>query len=316
MNEEELNELKLKMSLEVPNQPTVIKTQLPLDNDTSFDIYFDIFNGERKKYLYIKLIENSAVAPFYYNRSYTIEELRKLNNIFMAVDMDQTRKHLKDLFDKKKVELSPNQETGGITMILEVGLFATVFKIKFELYKEMIPENEKDEQLINLYNINKRKLKFAKKLLGLYEGKIDQNIIEELRNIFDIENNAANNNCAKTPFDEFKEILGKKKFGKIMKESNDAKDIIFKVEIKNKTEKKLTPDNIKFKLDKKSSNAFCKDITFLFYEKDKYQKGIITFYFDEDTEPGEHKCIFDVFIEGKQLKDYQFILNITIPEKE
>lgn len=64
MNEEELNELKLKMSLEVPNQPTVIKTQLPLDNDTSFDIYFDIFNGERKKYLYIKLIENSAVAPF------------------------------------------------------------------------------------------------------------------------------------------------------------------------------------------------------------------------------------------------------------
>ena len=240
MNEEELNELKLKMSLEVPNQPTVIKTQLPLDNDTSFDIYFDIFNGERKKYLYIKLIENSAVAPFYYNRSYTIEELRKLNNIFMAVDMDQTRKHLKDLFDKKKVELSPNQETGGITMILEVGLFATVFKIKFELYKEMIPENEKDEQLINLY----------------------------------------------------------------------------KVEIKNKTEKKLTPDNIKFKLDKKSSNAFCKDITFLFYEKDKYQKGIITFYFDEDTEPGEHKCIFDVFIDGKQLKDYQYILNITIPEKE
>ena len=73
MNEDELNELKLKMSIEVPNQPTVIKEQLAIDNDPSFDIYFDIFNGERKKYLYIKLVENSAVAPFYYNRSYTIE---------------------------------------------------------------------------------------------------------------------------------------------------------------------------------------------------------------------------------------------------
>jgi hypothetical protein len=316
MNEDELNELKLKMSIEVPNQPTVIKEQLAIDNDPSFDIYFDIFNGERKKYLYIKLVENSAVAPFYYNRSYTIEELRELDPIFMAVDINKAKGHLKRLFENNKVKLTYNEETGGIKMILEVRLFYDPYPITFELYKEMIPDNEKDEQLINLYNINKRKLKFAKKLLGLYEGKIDQNIIEELRNIFDIENNAANNNCAKTPFDEFKEILGKKKFGTIMKESNDAKDIIFKVEIKNKTEKKLTPDNIKFKLDKKSSNAFCKDITFLFYEKDKYQKGIITFYFDEDTEPGEHKCIFDVFIDGKQLKDYQYILNITIPEKE
>ncbi len=316
MNEEELNELKLKMSLEVPNQPTVIKTQLPLDNDTSFDIYFDIFNGERKKYLYIKLIENSAVAPFYYNRSYTIEELRELNTIFMAVNMDQTRKHLKDLFDKKKVELSPNQETDGITMILEVGLFATVFKIKFELYKEMIPENEKDEQLINLYNINKRKLKFAKKLLGLYEGKIDQNLIEELINNFDLEPKTSNINSGEIPIGKLKDIFVKEKNGKLIKESNDSKDYIFKVEIKNNTKKELTTDNIKFELDEKSSDAYCKDITFLFYETDKGQKGIITFYFDNNTEEGKHICYFDVFIDGKQLEDTKFKLKITIPERE
>ena len=316
MNEDELNEIKLKMSLEVPKQPTVIKTQLPIDNDTSFDIYFDIYNGDRKKYLYIKLMENTAVAPFYYDRSYTIEELRELDSIFMSVDIDKAKKHLKDLFDNKKVELNYNEETGGITMILEVRLFYIAYPIKFELYKEMIPENEKDEQLNNLYNIDKKKLKFAKKFLALFEGKIDPNLIEEFKNHFDLEPTTANNNVTEHIIDKLKEIFEKKKTGKLMKDSNDTNDYIFSVDFKNATEKKLCPDDIKFELDENSSNAFCKKVTFFFYDRDKYQKGIITFYFGEDTEPGDYNCCFDVFINGNQLKDTKFKLNITIPEKE
>jgi hypothetical protein len=315
MNEDELNELKLKMSIEVPNQPTVIKEQLAIDNDPSFDIYFDIFNGERKKYLYIKLVENSAVAPFYYNRSYTIEELRELDPIFMAVDINKAKSHLKRLFENNKVKLTYNEETGGIKMILEVRLFYDPYPITFELYKEMIPDNEKDEQLINLYNINKKKLKIAKKFIDLYEGKIDQNIIEELRKNFDLEPKNVDIKNSEFPIDNLKEIFAKDRKGVLLKEKNDDNDYVFKVEIKNTTGKKLSPDDINFELDQNSSEIFCKKVTFFFYDTDKYQKGIISFYFDRDANPGKYNCYFYVSIDKRKLEDFKFKLNITIPGK-
>jgi len=316
MNEDELNELKLKMSIEVPNQPTVIKEQLAIDNDPSFDIYFDIFNGERKKYLYIKLVENSAVAPFYYNRSYTIEELRELDPIFMAVDINKAKGHLKRLFENNKVKLTYNEETGGIKMILEVRLFYDPYPITFELYKEMIPDNEKDEQLINLYNINKKKLKIAKKFIDLYEGKIDQNIIEELRKNFDLGPKNVDIKNSEFPIDNLKDIFPKKeKKGILLNEKNDDNDYVFKVEIKNNTGKKLSPDDINFELDQNSSEIFCKKVTFFFYDTDKYQKGIISFYFGRDANPGKHTCYFYVSIDKRKLEDFKFKLNITIPGK-
>ena len=77
----------------------------------------------------------------------------------------------------------------------------------------------------------------------------------------------------------------------------------------------MTQDDIKFKLDEDSSDLFCKNITFLLFETDKYQQCIITFFFDEDSEPGEHTCYFDVFIDNRRLNDIKFKLNITIPEQ-
>ena len=86
--------LALKMSQVVPRQTTVIKEKLPMDDneDTSFDIYFDIYNYENEDYLYIKLIENSAVSPFYYNKSFTLEELCEIHRIFKADDIAQVKK--------------------------------------------------------------------------------------------------------------------------------------------------------------------------------------------------------------------------------
>ena len=123
-------------------------------------------------------------------------------------------------------------------------------------------------------------------------------------------------NNTQLQIDKLKEIFYTEKNGKLIKETNDNKDYIFYVQIKNKTEKKLTPGDIKFKLDENFSDLFCKNINFLFYEKDKYQQCIITFFFDEDADPGKHTCYFDVFIENRQLKDIQFKLKITIPEQK
>ena len=122
-------------------------------------------------------------------------------------------------------------------------------------------------------------------------------------------------NMTQLQIDNLKNIFTKRKFGNLLKNNEDNKDYIFLVVIKNTTEKKLTPDIIKFELDENSSDLFCKNINFLFYETNKYQKGTITVFFDEDSEPGEHTCYFDVFIDNRRLNDIKFKLNITIPEQ-
>ena len=63
------DEIYQQMSKEVPKREDVIKTELQiLEEDISFDVYSDIYKIEDENYLYIKMEENSAVAPFFYNK--------------------------------------------------------------------------------------------------------------------------------------------------------------------------------------------------------------------------------------------------------
>ena len=84
------NKRDLKMSAIITENErnSAYKTVLDIDEDTSFNISYDTFIYDEKKYLYIKMEENTALAPFYYNRSYEINELHKINNIFRAVDIE------------------------------------------------------------------------------------------------------------------------------------------------------------------------------------------------------------------------------------
>lgn len=310
--------LNLKMSKSLFNQPNVIKRQLPIDSDTSFDIFFDIFKGESKDYLYIKLVENSAVSPFYYNRSYTLEDLQILHRIFLADNMDQVKEDLKDLFTHNKVKLFYAKNNDGIIMELEVYLFMKIYKINFELYKEIIPEEEKDAQLNNLYYINKRKKQLAKQMysfLKRYEGNMDQKILDDLKSHFDILDNDENiyrQEELEFENEDLKEIFGiKPRKGKFDKNLNK-----YGVEIKN-TSKMAWPLNfIKFKMDEKSSTIKCKEneIVYPFYEIGINQDGQYYFLFDEKVVPGKYICCFNVLIEGKKLKDTQFKVKIEIKE--
>ena len=56
-------ELILEMSKNITQRESASKYKLPIDEDTSFFIYFDIWN---KEYLYFKMEENTAVSPFFY----------------------------------------------------------------------------------------------------------------------------------------------------------------------------------------------------------------------------------------------------------
>ena len=176
MNGESLErELDKEMANEVPKKETVYVERLSIDEDTSFNIYYDIYKDGNTDYLYIKMTENTAVAPFYYNRSFTIEELQELDDIFRTCDLNEIKDHIKSLFEEKKIKLIyDNENKTIIKMELSVVLFVTKYKIYFKLYKEMIPEEIKDRELLNLYEIEKNKIKMIKELASIFNSFSNQ----------------------------------------------------------------------------------------------------------------------------------------------
>ena len=176
MNGESLErELDKEMANEVPKKETVYVERLSIDEDTSFNIYYDIYKDGNTDYLYIKMTENTAVAPFYYNRSFTIEELQELDDIFRTCDLNEIKDHIKSLFEEKKIKLIyDNENKTIIKMELSVVLFVTKYKIYFKLYKEMIPEEIKDRELLNLYEIEKNNIKMIKELASIFNSFSNQ----------------------------------------------------------------------------------------------------------------------------------------------
>ena len=177
-----MNEYNIKrnldkvMSLEVPNKPTSFVEELKIDEDTSFSIYYDIYNDENEDYLYIKMVENTAEAPFYYNRSFTIEELQELDKSWKSCDLKDIKEHIKTLFNKRKIKLFYDNDNNKeiIKMELNILLFEDKYNVYFRLYKEMIPEEMKDKELLNLYKIEKSKIKMIKELASIFNSFSNQ----------------------------------------------------------------------------------------------------------------------------------------------
>ena len=163
--------------------------KLKINEDTEYSILYDIYNTEDEKYFYIKMIETTVDAPFYYIRSYKIDELQQLNKIFKVFDnenFEEIKKYMNTLFDKNKISLSFDQDENIIKMELEVVLFAKQDKITFILYREMIPNDEKDSKLLSLYSSEKNKNKLIKEISSLiynFKGNLNKEIINNLKKI-------------------------------------------------------------------------------------------------------------------------------------
>ena len=343
------SELNFQMSKEVPNQETVSKEALKIDEDTSFDIYYDIYD---EKYLYIKLQENTALAPFYYNVSYDIDELRVLDDIFKAIEIDKVKGHLKDLFDNNKIKLEyKSQDKKVIIMRLEVALFFKTYTIDFELDKVMIPEDEKDEMLNKLYNRNKEKLNFAKELFVQFHSNANlyKNILDILSANFDMSgviiknintnenNNIANNNSLensninessileksdivedKEKFENRIKKIFKNKKGVNLEKTKDGNMAV--LNLKNRTKTTWNIGFFKFKLvkieDNNSKSLTLKNIDYPIYEIKPKEEGDFIFYFEEIKQPGDYKCIFDIYINGQKIDYAQLNLVMNLSKDE
>ena len=65
-------------------------------------------------------------------------------------------------------------------------LFATPIKIEFQLYREMVIDEQKEDKLIELYNLNKSQLRKLKKIYSFLLQNKDNiecgKLIEEIKN--------------------------------------------------------------------------------------------------------------------------------------
>ena len=188
---EEIKREQDKEIAEIPPDKEKEEIKVNINEDTQYRIFFDVHKIEDEKYFYIKMIETTADAPFIYIRSYTNEDLHQLNKIFKVFDDDnfeEIKNYMNTLFKKKKIKLSFKQNEDIIKMELDIVLFADKEKISFELYREMIPYEEKDSKLLSLYSLEKNNNKIIKEISSLVynlKGKKDKEIIDDLKKILE-----------------------------------------------------------------------------------------------------------------------------------
>jgi len=189
MTENIKRDIDLKMAQEVKE----VKHKLQINEDTKYNISYDIYTNDEEKFLYIKMEEFTCSAPFYYNRSYTVNDLHEIHKMFKGFekfDFEDFLTYFKELFEKGKISLSfcdPSEER--IKMKLDTVYFSKKVLIEFELYREMIP-TQKDQKMIELYSLNKNKLiqlKNLKDMLTKYEAtQKEKPKIEEILKKFEI----------------------------------------------------------------------------------------------------------------------------------
>ena len=179
-------DIDLKMSLVYQKRKP--KAKLSINKDTSFNIFYDVYDTGNNKYLYIIMEENTATAPFFYNKSYDMEELYQNNRMFRACEsIEDVNDRLDKLFEKKKIKIRYDEKEKEEIIIMEIDamLFATPIKLEFQLYREMVTENEKDNKLLELYKLNKDKLIKLKEIYSFVNDNKEKKDFEGLVKLFE-----------------------------------------------------------------------------------------------------------------------------------
>ena len=341
MNKE--RDLKMAQEVKLP------KFKLETDEDTCYDIYYEILTYNDEKYLYIKLVENTCDAPFYYNCSYSIDDLYKLHRAFKSferIDFEEILPYLENIFKKNKITLEySNKNKKNIIMNLSSSLFETPFKTHFDLYSQIIT-TKKDEKLLDLYNFEKKHLKILKKMKDFLNGlKPD----EDIKNILELYNKypipgiektekpiKKEENKKQTKLEEDKKqtkLEADKK--QIKKEANkkptklevdkkfkfkfkysEVESFVVDINLKNTSKVDWPTNKIKLLCDKDNSDVNYSNIIYPFFDVDKGQDGEFHIIFDKKNfKPKDKKvCTLRVEVDNHQLEKPIFQIRLNINE--
>ena len=337
--------IKRDIDLTLAQKVNETKTQLKINEDTEYNIFYDICEENGEKLLYIKLEEITSDAPFYYNRSYSIEQLHKIHKIFKAFDKDDFEDFLsyfQELFEKGRIKLSfadTNEER--IKLELNAILVSRDLKLYFELYREMIP-NKKDEKLLELYELTKKKLKLLKEI-KIFADQFNQGNPQEkaiISKIKDIYNNfeipGIENGVEKEKTEKEEDLTlsaidpSLTERIRICKNSictnllnkyglnPEKKRFEIMLNLKNNYDEAWPADNIKLVCNEKESTIKYKEVIYPGYEIGKGQEGDFVIKFDEkDLKHGAHYlCFLQLFIGDKKVNDSDIPLNIKVKSKK
>ena len=340
MTESSKRDIDLKLAQKVNEK----KTELKINEDTEYNIFYDICEENGEKLLYIKLEEITSDAPFYYNRSYSIEQLHEIHKIFKAFDKDDFEDFLsyfKELFDKGRIKLSfADSSEERIKLELNAILVSRDLRLYFELYREMIP-NKKDEKLLELYELTKKKLKLLKEI-KIFADQFNQgnpqekeiiSKIKEIYNNFEIPGIENGEEIKKEEKEDLSlsgidpiltetiRVCKNKICSNLSKKYNfnpDKKKFEIVLNLKNNHEESWPVDNIKLKCDEEKSTIKYKEVIYPPYEIGNGQEGDFVVKFDEkDLKQGaKYLCFLQLFIGDKKVDDSDIPLNIRIKSKK
>ena len=308
-----IENIKRDIDLKMAQEVKVVKHKLQINEDTKYNIFYDIYKHEDEKFLYIKMEENTCSAPFYYNRSYTVNDLHNLHNMFKGFekfDFEDFLSYFKDLFDKGKIKLSfcdPSEER--IIMELDVIYFAKRDQIKFELYREMIP-TQKDQKMIELYSLNKNKLiqlKKFKEYLSNYRDATQKEkpFIEEMLKKID--------NSKIPGLEPNKPLICRKPKSKYILNLEKGNLDIF-LNLINIYEVDWVFGKYKLVCDEENSNLKFSEIEYPIFDILKGQDGdfVIKFNKDDLKQGNKYICNLSLYIEDKKMENSDITLNIKV----
>ena len=136
-------------------------------------------------HLSLILSEIDVLAPFVYQKDITLEELIKINKIFKACDdLNEVKHHIENLFEKKMIELSQNdEEKDKITFKIKTNFIS--LEEKFEITAERVMTEYKVPMLMKLYNIEKLQDKYISEIKSILDKNKDNDLCKKIKDIID-----------------------------------------------------------------------------------------------------------------------------------
>ena len=154
---------------------------IELNQDTIFDFKCEV-HGESLKLI---LSEVSAVAPFIYEAILTLDGIiNNVSEMFKSCDnIEKVKEHIDNLFENKKIKLIPSKNNKTIDLEFSAHNISKEEKFTIETVRKMT--DNKEAMLLELYSIQKEKLKILKDIETYLKSNknINKNELEKIMKV-------------------------------------------------------------------------------------------------------------------------------------
>ena len=154
--------------------------------DSEDDIEYELLLFKENDKIHFILKETKIFVPFTFEGYFSLDDFIKRHNGFKSCDnLDDILKHLYNLYNKNKISINNlGYEKERYLFIMAWDISEEFQSENFALTQKMT-EN-KDEDLLHLYKIQKNEIKLLKEIKSMIEGKLPKEnpIYKEITKLF------------------------------------------------------------------------------------------------------------------------------------